>query len=118
MSTHVLGAVSGCAGSLYGYEGPENRLASWSEELAELRYSIILTAKWEAAASEDVERREVLRDELVDLRSQYFEKIDEIAMTFGVQSAMDAKEEVERRVNVPSGVGFLFTSGEDESRCM
>ena len=33
-----------------------------------------------------------------------FKKIDEIAMTFSVQAAIDAKERVERVVNVPPGL--------------
>jgi len=118
MSTYVLDAVSLDPRSLCRFEEPENRLAARTEELAELRYSIILTAKWEAAASEDVERRDQLRAELVDLRSLYGEKIDEIAMTFGVQSAIDAKEAVEREVTVPSGVGFSFTTDAEDCRFM
>ena len=42
------------------------------------------------------ERRAELRDELVLLRKHYGDKVDEIAMTFGVQKAMKTKEQVER----------------------
>ena len=35
------------------------------------------------------------------LRQHYGDKVDEIAMTFGIQQAMMTKEEVERTVIVP-----------------
>jgi hypothetical protein len=86
---------------LYAHEKQENLIAASTRELAFLRYSIILTARWEASTDEDAERRNGLRAELKDLRLQYSQKIDDIAMTFGIRSAMNAKEEVERTVVVP-----------------
>jgi hypothetical protein len=88
----------------YLNEGQEMTLASATESLARLRFSIILTARWEAEESEDTERRSELRDELAHLRMQYFDRIDEIAMTFGVQQAMNAQAEVESTVTVPRDV--------------
>jgi hypothetical protein len=79
----------------------EESLAACREELARLRSSIILTAKWEALSSEDSLRRRDLHADLLKLRALYFEKIDAIAMTYGVQQAMDIKEEVEHSVSVP-----------------
>jgi hypothetical protein len=79
----------------------EQLFASEMEELAGLRFSIIITAKWEASGEEDQQRREELRFELEDLRARYADKIDQIAMTFGVAQAMQAKEEVERNVTMP-----------------
>lgn len=76
-------------------------LAAQIEELASLRFSIIITAKWEASPDESADRREELRDELEDLRTRYFDKIDSIAMTFGVDHAMKAKEQVEHGVTRP-----------------
>lgn len=114
MSTHFRGAVSICSDSVYAHKEQENALAASTEELAGLRFSIILTAKWEASASEDVQRRNELRAELRDLRRQYSEKIDEIAITFGVQSAMDAKEEVEHTVTVPASIELAFTTSDDD----
>jgi len=72
-----------------------------TEELARLRFAILLTARWEASDAEDPERRKELRVELADLRRLYYDKIDEIAMTFGVAQAIKAKAEVERGVVVP-----------------
>lgn len=76
-------------------------LTTRTEELAGLRLSIMLTAKWEASDTLTAERRSELRDELADLRFLYLDKIDKIAMAFGVQRAIETKEEVERAVAVP-----------------
>jgi hypothetical protein len=85
----------------YIRESRETLLAYDTEELAVLRFSIILTARWEASDSEDTERRAELRRELMQLRKHYGDKVDEIAMTYGVVQAMKAKEEVERTVTLP-----------------
>jgi hypothetical protein len=89
-------------------------LAAIIDDLAVLRFSIVITAKWEVAETEDDERRLELRNELSDLRCLYFEKLDQIAMTFGIERAMKAKEEVEgtfkaaRDVKTPSEAGQLY----------
>ena len=85
-------------------EQREQQLAAELEELAGLRFSIVITAKWEASGEEDPLRREELRLELDELRACYHNKIDQIAMTFGVVQAMQAKEEVERNVTLPLSV--------------
>jgi len=103
MPTHLLEA-SIYHGTRRAQARQGNHLAVCIEELANLRFTIILTAKWEASATEDVERRDDLRADLVSLRREYSKKIDEIAMTFGVQQAIDAKEEVERSVTVPQSI--------------
>jgi hypothetical protein len=72
-----------------------------TEELAALRFSIILTARWAASDSETPERRAELREELELLRQHYGDKVDEIAMTFGVQQAIETQSQVERTVVVP-----------------
>lgn len=72
------------------------------EALAALRFSILLTIRWEGSRDESPEQRTELRADLALLRRQYGDKIDEIAMTFGVDEAMWAKEEIERTVVVPS----------------
>jgi hypothetical protein len=82
-------------------EQREQMLAIEMEELAGLRFSIVITAKWEASGDEDAQRREELRIELNDLRKRYLDKVDQIAMVFGVAEAMQAKEEVERNVTLP-----------------
>ena len=82
-------------------ETREALLVRESEELAALRFSIILTARWEASDDESPEQRAELRADLKLLRRQYGNKIDEIAMTFGVKEAMKAKDHVERTVVVP-----------------
>jgi hypothetical protein len=88
----------------YMRESREYMLTYQTEELAALRFSIILTARWEASGDEDPARRAELRSELLMLRKYYGDKIDDIAMTFGVEQAMKVKQEVERSVTLPSEV--------------
>jgi hypothetical protein len=102
MSTNVLAAASIDLGSPYFQEDSEKLFVANTEELASLRYSVILTAKWEASEAEDAERQAELRTELNQLRYLYFDKIDQIAMNFGVQKAINAKEEAERMAQ-PAG---------------
>jgi hypothetical protein len=113
MSTHLLDITSVGPASNYVQVKQQLLLAASLEELASLRFSVILTARWERSASEDLERREELRDELARLRRQYAEKIDEIAMTFGIQTAMNAKDEVESSVTVPKGIDLSLALIED-----
>jgi hypothetical protein len=79
----------------------ETQLADKTEELAGIHFSILLTTKWEAAEEAGSECRAELGEELVNLRTLYYDKIDEIAMTFGVQKAMDAMKSVEHKVHLP-----------------
>jgi hypothetical protein len=115
MSTHLLDAVSIGSASRYAHRKQEDLIAARTDELASLRFSIVLTAKWEASAGDDVERRNELRAELVDLRRQYSQKIDEIAMTFGIQNAMNAKDEVERTVALPLGMDLSISPSEGDA---
>ncbi len=115
MPTHLLDATSIGPGTRYAQEKQEVLLASSIEELASLRFSVILTAKWETSASEDMERRNELRADLAELRHQYSDKIDEIAMAFGVQNAMNAKEHVERTVAIPSGMDLAGPPNPDDA---
>jgi hypothetical protein len=105
MSTQVLHAPLDLAtigrASLYVRETRIEMLEYESEELAALRFSIILTARWAASDDEVPGRRAELRGELKLLRNHYGDKIDDIAMTFGVQQAMQTADEVERSVVVP-----------------
>jgi hypothetical protein len=87
--------------SRYVRESREAMLTYETEELAALRFSIILTARWEASDDEDPQQRAELRADLSLLRRHFGDKIDEIAMTFGVEEAMKAKDTVERTVAVP-----------------
>ncbi len=96
LETSLLGPASA-----YVKETREAFLAYETEELGALRFSIILTARWEASDEENPEQRAELRSELALLRRHYDDKIDEIAMTFGVADAMRAKNRVERTVTVP-----------------
>ena len=114
MSSHLLDAAPIGTASRYFQERQQNLLAESVEDLANLRFSIILTARWESSASEDLERRSELRSELVKLRRKYSLKIDHIAMSFGIQSAMFAKEEVERNTCVPFGMDYQLAPCEDD----
>ena len=113
MSTHLLDEVLTGPASRYAHEKHETLLAANTDELAGLRFSIILTALWEASTNVDVEHRNELHCELAGLRRNYSEKIDEIAMTFGVQNAMKAQKDVERTVAIPLGMKPLMTQSED-----
>jgi hypothetical protein len=100
--------------SRYVKETREAILAYETEELAALRFSIILTARWEASDDEDPQERAELRADLSLLRRHFGDKIDEIAMTFGVEEAMKAKDEVERTVVVPRDMKPLPIQREEE----
>jgi hypothetical protein len=99
--------------SRYIKETREVLLAYEIEELAALRFSIILTARWEASDNEDPEQRAALRADLSLLRRHYGDKIDEMAMTFGVAEAMKAKDYVERTVVVPRDMKPLVIQREE-----
>jgi hypothetical protein len=86
-----------------------------TEELAALRFSIILTARWAGCEDESPERRAELRDELYLLRKHYGDKIDEIAMTFGVEQAIKAQVDVERSVVVPRDLKPIPTKIDDKN---
>ena len=105
MSTQLLHAPLDLAtigpASRYVRETRDELLTYETEELAAVRFSIILTARWVASEEETPERRAELREELELLRKHYGDKIDEIAMTFGVQQAIETRDEVERTVIVP-----------------
>jgi hypothetical protein len=64
MSAQLFDTVSIGSASLYAHEKQENLIATSTSELALLRYSTILTARWEASRNEDVEHRDELRAEL------------------------------------------------------
>jgi hypothetical protein len=104
MSTSVLSAAPIVPASVYVRLKHETNLAAMTQELASLRFSIILLARWEASPNMDKENLAELRNELAELRTLYTDKIDEMAMTFSVQRAMDAKRSVERSVTVPKGI--------------
>jgi hypothetical protein len=95
-------------------ESREAMLAYETEQLAALRFSIILTARWEASDDEDPQQRAELRADLSLLRRHFGDKIDEIAMTFGVEEAMKAKDEVERAVVVPRDMKPLIIHREEQ----
>jgi hypothetical protein len=113
MSTQILDRASIGPASNYVQVKQQLLLTANLEELASLRFSIILTARWERSAEDELERREELRDELAHLRRQYSEKIDEIAMAFGIQTAMNAKDDVESSVTVPMGIDLSLAPMED-----
>ncbi len=101
MSTYPQDTASMNIVADYLEEQRKLSLAANTEELAGLRFSILLTGKWALSESLEDDRRAELRDELSNLRTLFIEKIDEIAMEFGVQIAIETKEEIEREVAVP-----------------
>lgn len=102
MSTAVLNPAPIMPACVYVRLKHETNLAAMTQELASLRFSIILLARWESSRGIDRESLAELRTELAELRTLYSDKIDEIAMTFSVQQAMDTKQNVERTVTVPA----------------
>jgi hypothetical protein len=113
MSTATVEKLSLSPGTSHACEREESNLSGAVEELVRLRFSILLTARWEAAETEDAERRGELRDELRELRRYYFDEIDQIAMNFGVKQAIKAKEEVERNVVLPRNLAAPAESADD-----
>jgi hypothetical protein len=101
MSNHTLDAVLTGSDCRRAPNRLKPTLTANIDELAGLRFSILITAKWEESEDETEEQRAQLREELVLLRSLYFDKIDQIAMNFGVRHAIKAQREVERKVNLP-----------------
>jgi hypothetical protein len=101
MSTAVLDTAALIPASVHVRIKHEPNHAAFKQELAGLRFAIVLLARWERSDSLDAENRAELREELTHLRALYLDTIDEMAMTLGTQQAMDAKAEVERTVEVP-----------------
>ncbi len=114
MSNLALDEVSIDPASGCTQRARDSGLAIHIEELAGLRFSILLTEKWEESGEENSDQRAELRKELMQLRTLYFDKIDRIAMTFGVVSAMKAKEEIERSVALPHSTKFSIATSESE----
>jgi ribosomal protein L29 len=117
MHTHWLDEVLIGPPSGADHEKRERLLAAHKEELADLRFSMILTARWEMSGGADAERRNELRAELACLRRSYTHKIDEIAMALNVRDAMGAQQEVEREVTLPSNMTPFMTSSEYDQPC-
>lgn len=101
MSTQLLDEVVIGPAAWDAGEKRETLLAVHKKELSYLRFSILLTGKWEALGGMGLERRNDLRAELAGLRRSYSQKVDEIAMAFSVQDAMNAQQEIERTVILP-----------------
>jgi len=103
LTAEVNPSIAGPA-SRFILEQQQVSLSDAVEQLAGLRFSIVLSARWESSGVLDGDDRAELREELRQLRSKYSDKIDEIAMNYGVQAAIDAKEGVEREVIVPKNM--------------
>ena len=101
MSPAILEASAAVSTTL---GAPQRNLMALTEKLASVRYLIILTARWAASDSIGHERRDLMNRDLARIRREYCGLIDDIAMNFGVQAAMDAKEDVEENVAVPKGI--------------
>lgn len=113
MSTYSCGveSIHSAAGYLRNHEKSQllhekqkkKALGVKREELRGIRISVVLTEQWEASDTLLDSRRVELCTELSHLRSEYLDKLDEIAMAFGVQTAIESKEEVERTVVIHTG---------------
>ena len=78
-----------------------SRLTVCKIDLKNLHSQIVSRARWESTDSPSTRLRTELQADLVRLRRLYSHKIDEIAMKFGVQQAMDAQASVESCVMEP-----------------
>jgi hypothetical protein len=104
MSTAVADTAALIPAALYARLRREASLAAFRQELSGIRFSIILLARWESSPDLDSCNRAELREELVHLRALYLETVDDLAMAFGVQRALETREAVERSVEVPLGM--------------
>jgi hypothetical protein len=114
MSTAVLDSAALIPATLYARLRREPNFSAFLEELTGLRFSIVLLARWQASDYVEKENRAELCHELTRVRSLYFDTIDEMAMAFGVQQAMNAQKEVERTVEVPCDMMPPMATREDE----
>ena len=96
-------AIVGPASS-FTLDHHRDNLGDAVEQLASLRFAIVLSARWESAGVLGSDDRAELRAELGDLRARYNDKIDGIAMKYGVQAAMVSQEGVEREVKIPKNM--------------
>jgi hypothetical protein len=103
-STEALDPSIAGPASRYSFERRQAGLSDAVDQLASLRFAIVLSARWENSGIFSGQARTELRDELRQLRSKYSDKIDEIAMSYGVQAAIEAQEGVEREVKVPKNM--------------
>ena len=86
--------------SRYAYDDVEALLAGSTEQLAHLRFTIILVARWVSSRSVTPQRRKELRTELARLRGLYLGMVDELAMAYGAHQALMTRNYVERTVSV------------------
>jgi hypothetical protein len=87
--------------SRYAYDDAEALLAGSTDQLAHLRFTIILVARWEPSSSVTPRRRKELRAELTRLRCLSLGMVDELAMAYGVHQALMTRNYVERTVCIP-----------------
>jgi hypothetical protein len=110
MSVAYLDTASTRRDSEFNIERHDTDLAALTEEMAGLRFSIILAARGESSKILKAENRADLKAELAELRALYSDRLDEIAMRFGIPHALAAKEAVERTVHVPKGARYPLKS--------
>lgn len=92
----------------------ENSLAARIDELASLRFSLMLAARYADSENQKVGHRDELRARLKVLRRQYSEKIDEIAIGLSATDTMRVLEQVEQNVVIPRGIQLSIESLEEE----
>ena len=116
MSTAITEPAALIPASLYARLRRESTLDAFHQELAGIRFSIVLLSRWRSSPGLDAANRAELREELTHLRSLYLDTLDELAMAFGVQRAIETRQEVERTVEVPRGMMPPLSDSEDDSR--
>jgi hypothetical protein len=108
--TQILDSTLAESASNHVLEHRPDSLSGAVEQLAGLRFSILLSAKWLGSGALTGHARTELQDELRQLRTRYSNKIDEIAINYGVRAAMLAQAGVEREVGVPKNMAPLKQS--------
>ena len=108
--TQTLDSTLAEPASRYVFDHQQAGLSGVVEQLAGLRFSILLSAKWLGSDVLTGHARTELQDELRQLRTRYSNKIDEIAINYGVRAAMLAQAGVEREVGVPKNMAPLKQS--------
>jgi hypothetical protein len=101
--------------SRYAYDDAEALLAGSTEQLARLRLTIILVARWEPSSGVTLKRRKEMHTELTRLRGLYLGMVDELAMAYGVHQALMTRNYVERTVCVPNGMLPLASPARHET---
>jgi len=118
MTASLLDSAPIVPASVHAHFRHETTLAAMTQELASVHSSMLVLVRSAKPHSLDAGDLARVREEVAQLRVLYFEKIDEIAISFGVQRAIEAKESVECSVKILSGMLPPAPNQESEEFCL